>query len=133
MKTWYTIQYEIAMKKYFSDVTHLKPFYYDPLHFTPLNIAAKDTYTYIVQEVMAHDLCDPMKKLWLVQWFGVYQTESTWEDHVTLEDVEAFHHYCAANKLSAFLPKAHPLYSASNPTKQRRTPAQFDIPNQSER
>ena len=41
-----------------------------------------------------------MNKLWLVPWFGLDQTENTLENHATLKDIEAFHHYCAANKLA---------------------------------
>ena len=88
---------------------------------------AKDTNKSIVQDITANDFSDLMNKLW-VQLFDVDQKESTWEDHATLKNVEAFHHtYCAANKISAFLPKMHPLYSASIPSKQQRTPARFDI------
>ena len=60
-------------KGYFADVTHLKPFYYDPLYINPPNIAGKDTEESVVQAVTAHDFSDPMNK-WMVQWFGVDQT-----------------------------------------------------------
>ena len=77
----------------------LRPTIYHPTEY----IARKDTDENVVQAVTAHD---PMNKLWLVQWFGFDQTENTWENHANLKDVEAFHHYCTANKVNAFLPRA---------------------------
>jgi hypothetical protein len=42
-KTWYTITNLVTTREYFADITHLKPFYYDPDFITPLNIAARDS------------------------------------------------------------------------------------------
>jgi hypothetical protein len=128
-KTWYTIQNLVTTKEYPADVMHLKPFYFDPQYITPLNIATKDTDETIVEQVIAHNFEDPYNKTWLVRWFGDAQPKETWTTHDNLKDVEAFHHYCAAHKLNAFLPKKHPLYSASIPSVQRRAPDQFAIPS----
>ena len=59
--------YFITTKEYYADVTHLKPFYYDPLYITPRNIATKDTAENVVLAVSADDFSDPMNKLSLVQ------------------------------------------------------------------
>ena len=64
----------------------------------------------------------------LVKWLIDEPPGGTWENRETLKDVEAFHHYCAANKLNAFLPRSHPLWEASMPSTQRRTAAQLKVP-----
>ena len=53
---------------------------------------------------------------------------NTWENHATLNGVEAFHQYCATHRLNAFLPKEHPQFSASKPSTQRKTPDQYAKP-----
>ena len=40
------------------DVTHKRPFYFDPNYVTPLNIAAKDTDEYDVEKILSHDFSD---------------------------------------------------------------------------
>ena len=79
-KTWYTITYLVITRENFVDITYLKPFYYDPglrrkrgkLNFGPSN------------------------KVWLVKWLIDEPPGGTWENREALNDVEAFHHYCAA-------------------------------------
>ena len=48
-------------------------------------------------------------------------SSETWETYENLKNVEAFHHYCATNKLDPFSPKLTPLFSASVPSMSRRT------------
>jgi len=108
-----------------ADVTHLKPFYYDPLYITPLNIATKEADENVFQAVTAHDFGDPINKLWLVQWFGFDQAENTWENHSTSK---RFIITVRRKNLMLFY-RNHTHYTqTSNPNKQRRTPSQFDIP-----
>jgi hypothetical protein len=93
-KVWYTIQNLVTTKEYHADVTHLRPFYFDPNFVTPLNIAAKDADEHIVKKILAHDFSDPANKLWRVLWAMDGDTEEeTWETREVLKDVEAFHHY----------------------------------------
>ena len=87
----------------------MKPFYYDPEFVTPLNIAARESDKSVVSEILEHDFSDPKNKLWLVKWLIDEPPGDTWENRETLKDVEAFHQYCAANKLNAFLPRSPPL------------------------
>jgi hypothetical protein len=126
-KLWYTIQNLVPTKEYFADVTHLKPFYFDPDYVTPLNIATRDTDESVVLRILDHDFSDTTDKRWLVEWFGA-DSPHTWERHATLKNVEAFHQYCATHQLNAFLPKDHPEFSASKPSTQRRAPGQFAVP-----
>lgn len=127
-KTWYTITNLVTTREYFADITHLKPFYYDPDFVTPLKVSARDSEESVVSEIVEHDFSDPTNKLWLVKWLVDEPPGGTWENRETLKDVEAFHHYCAAHKLNAFLPRAHPLWEASMPKAQRRTAAQWKVP-----
>ena len=127
-RTWYTITNLVTTREYFADITHLKPFYYDPDFVTPLNIAVRDSEESVVSEIVEHDFSDPTNKLWLVKWLVDEPPGGTWENRETLKDVEAFHHYCAAHKLNTFLPKSHPLWEASMPKAQRRTAAQWKVP-----
>ena len=59
-------------------------------------------------------------KKWLVRWLRDPPSES-WERYDNLKNVEAFHHYCATNRLDPFLPKPNPTFSASVPNMYRRT------------
>ena len=52
-------------KEYFADITHLKPFFFDPPYITPLNIATRDES--VVLQILEHDFSDMENKLWLVQ------------------------------------------------------------------
>jgi hypothetical protein len=126
-KVWYTIQNLITTNEYYADVTHLKPFYYDPTYVTPLNVAVKDSAETIVESILAHNFDDPNNKLWLVRWFGNDPPEDTWETHDNLKDVEAFHHYCATHRLNAFLPRDHPQYSALAARTHRRNRVSYPV------
>jgi hypothetical protein len=89
-----------------------------------LNIATRDSDESVVSEILEHDFSDPSNKPWLMKWLIDEPPGGTWENRETLKDVEAFHHYCAANKLNAFLPRYHTLWEVSMPSTQRRTAAQ---------
>ena len=67
-KTWYPITNLVTTREYFADITHLKPFYYDPDFVTPLNIAVRDSEESVVSEIVEHDFSDPTNKQWLVKW-----------------------------------------------------------------
>ena len=88
------------------------------------NVAARDTNEYVVKRILKHDFTDPNKKLWLVQWQLDGDEDETWEP---FEDVEAFHHYCAANGLSTLFPKQHPVFAHINRS-QREHKRQLEPP-----
>ena len=79
-----------------------------------LNVAARDTKEYVVKRILKHDFTDPTNKLWLVQWQLDGDKDETWEPFEVLNDVEAFHHYCAANGLGTLFPKQHPEFTHIN-------------------
>jgi len=66
-KLWYTIQSLVTTKEYFADITHLKPFYFDPNFVKHLNIATRDTDECVVLQILEHNFSDTDNKLWLVQ------------------------------------------------------------------
>ena len=119
-KLWYTIRNLTNDKEYSADVTHLRPFYYDPQYVTPINVAARDTNEYVVKRILKHVFTDSNKKLWLVQWQLDGDEDETWEPFEVLKDVEAFHHYCAANGLSTLFPKQHPAFAHLNRSQHKR-------------
>jgi hypothetical protein len=88
-----------------ADVTHLKPFYYDPAEVTPLSVALRDTAEQMVEGIVGHRI-DPTtrRSFWLVHWEGEAECQATWEPHSTVKDVEKFHVYCFANNLEQYLP-----------------------------
>ena len=67
----------------------------------------------------------PRIKFGAVKWLIDEPPGGTLENRETLKDDKAFHHYCAANKLNAFLPRSHPLWEASMLSTQRWTAAQL--------
>jgi hypothetical protein len=85
----YTIRNLVTGKEYMVDVTHIRPFNFDPNYVTPLNIAAKDTDEYVVEKILAHDFSDFNDKRWLVKWASTEASNETWEIYETLKDVEA--------------------------------------------
>jgi hypothetical protein len=118
-KPIYTIRNLTNGKESVVDVTHLRPFYYDPAYVTPLNVAAKDTDEEVVEKILDHDFADGHDKKWLVKWSGDTLPAETWERYDTLKDVEVFQHYCATWHLDPFPPKATPRFSASMPNMHR--------------
>jgi hypothetical protein len=127
-KPQYTIRNLTNDKEYVVDVTHLRPFYFDPDYVTPLNIAAKDTAEEVVEKIVNHDFSDYNDKRWLVRWAGNGQPEETWERYDNLKDVEAFQQYCAAHHLDPFPPKRVPKFSASAPNMLRTTAGSYMVP-----
>jgi hypothetical protein len=83
-KPRYTIRNLSDGKEYVVDVSHLRPFYYDPNFVTPLNIAAKDSEESVVEKIVTHDFSNVMNKKWLVHWAGDSQPDETWETNETL-------------------------------------------------
>jgi hypothetical protein len=83
-------------------------------------MAVKDTDETVVDAILQHDFSDPTDKKWLVRWLRDPPSES-WERYDNLKNVEAFHQYCATNRLDPFLPKADPTFSASVPNMYRRS------------
>ena len=61
-KSYYTIRNLVVDKEYVVDVTHIRPFYFDPNYLTPLNVAVKDTDETVVDTIRQHDFSDPMDK-----------------------------------------------------------------------
>jgi len=120
-KLWHTIRSLTNGKEYSADVTHFRPFYYDPKFMTPANEAAMDTNEHVVKQILKH-FTDANNKLWLVQW--QLMRIRTWEPFEVLKDVEAFHHYCAANGSSTLFPKHIRTHqpSTANQTKRRQEP-----------
>jgi len=53
-KPRYNIRNLVPNKEYVVDVTHIRPFYYDPAYVTPLNIAVKDTDKTVIEMIVAH-------------------------------------------------------------------------------
>ena len=47
-----TIRNLVTGKEYMVDVTHLQPFCFDPAYVTPLNIAVKDTYKFVMERII---------------------------------------------------------------------------------
>jgi len=89
---------------------------YDPQYVTPINVATRDTNEYMVKRILKHDFTDPNNKLWLVQW----QLDGDEKPFEVLKDVEAFHHYCAANGLSTLFPKHCPAFAHINRSQHKR-------------
>jgi hypothetical protein len=112
-KPRYSICNIVTIKEYVVDVTHIRPFYYDPAYVTPLNIAVKDTDERVVEVIVNHDFSNPQNKKWLVRWLTDPPSE-TWEQYENLNNVEAFQHYCATNRLDPFPPKLTPQFNAGS-------------------
>ena len=118
-KTYYTIRNLVTDKAYVVDVTHMRPFYFNPNYVTPLHVAVKDTDETVVDAILQHDFSDPTDKKWLVPWLRDPPSES-WESYDKVKNVEAFHQYCATNRLDPFLPKQDPYFSAYVPPNMYR-------------
>jgi len=127
-KPRYTIRNLVTGKEYMVDVTHLRPFYFDPAYVTPLNIAVKDTDKFVVDRIVAHDFTNVHEKKWLVRWAGTDTPEETWENYDTLKNVEAFHQYCAALQIDPFPPKTTSLFPASKAHLERLAGHQLPVP-----
>ena len=54
-KPRYSIRNLVTNKEYVVNVTHIRPFYFDPTYVTPLKIAVKDTDETVVDTIVQHD------------------------------------------------------------------------------
>jgi hypothetical protein len=61
----------------------------------PLNIAVKDTDEYVVDQIVGHNISDPIDTKWRVRWAGYEASDDT------------FHDYCVDNELQRFIPRKH--------------------------
>ena len=103
----YVIRNLVTQRDALADVTHLKPFFYDPDFVTPLNVAVRDTDEFVVEAIVAHQLSrtkDVSKSLWQVRWKDYTPDDDTWEPYTNVKDVEAFHNYCRDQGLFEYLP-----------------------------
>jgi transposase InsO family protein len=100
----YTIRNLVTTRTTDVDVTHIKPFYFDPTYTTPLHIAVRDTDEYVVDHIVDHKLTND-GHLWRVRWADYSETDDTWEPFDTLKDVDAFHVYCKTHQLRQYIPK----------------------------
>jgi hypothetical protein len=125
----YTIRNLADNKEYVVDVTHLRPFFFDPDFVNPLNVAAKDTGENVVVAILRHDFSDLNDKRWLVRWEIDGILEESWETYDNLKNVEVFQHYCASHQLDPFLPKPNAQFSASNPNLMRHGRRTFPVPS----
>jgi hypothetical protein len=100
----YTIRNLVNLKCYEVDVTHIKPFYFDPTYTTPLHVAVRDTDEYVVDHIVEHKLTDT-GHLWRVRWADYSDADDTWEPFEHLKDVDAFHVYCKTHRLRQYLPE----------------------------
>jgi transposase InsO family protein len=128
-KPMYTIRNLADNKEYVVDVTHLRPFFFDPEFVNPLNVAAKDTGENVVVAILRHDFSDLNDKRWLVRWEIDGVLEESWETYDNLKNVEVFQHYCASHQLDPFLPKPNAPFSASNPNLMRHGRRTFPVPS----
>jgi hypothetical protein len=104
-KYHYTLLNLVNGKEYKADMTHLKPFYYDPAEVTPLSIAVRGTEEQLVADILDHSVDQKTQRsLWRVQWDGESAEQATWEPHSVVKDVEKFHLYCYTHDLREFLP-----------------------------
>ena len=130
-KLWYTIRNLTIGKEYSADVTHLRPFYFDPKFVTPINVATRDKNEYMVKQIFKHEFTDPNNKLWLVQWQLDGDEDETWERFEVLKDFAVFHHNYAANGLSTLFPRQHPEFAHINrqqhQNKRRQEPTPMTI------
>ena len=66
-KTYYTIRNLVMDMECVVDVTHIRPFYFDPNYVTPLNVAVNDTDETVVDTILQLDFLDPrIRNGWFV-------------------------------------------------------------------
>jgi len=115
-KLRYIIPNLVTNKGYVVDVTHLRPFYYEPAYVTP-----------------STSLRTPKKRWWNTPltttsqtprkrngWYGGSPTHSL-KPRNNSRRVQTFQHYCASNRLDPFPPKVIPQSTDSFSNMSRRT------------
>jgi hypothetical protein len=106
--TIYTIENLITGRHTKAHISLLKPFYWDKNTTTPLNVAARDSQEFVVEDIIDHRT-NPVDGtiLWRVRWDGYSETDDTWEPFNNLRNVEKFHTYCQRQKLFQYLPRGY--------------------------
>ena len=70
----------------------------------PLNIAVKDTDTFVVDQIFARNISDLTDTQWRVRWAGYEVSDDSWEPLANIKDVSVC---CVDNKLQRFIPRKH--------------------------
>jgi len=70
-----------------------------------MNIAVKDKDEYVVDQIVGHNISDPMDTQWCVRWAGYEASDDRWEPLANIKDVDVCHDYCVDNKLQRFIPR----------------------------
>jgi hypothetical protein len=88
-------------------VTRLTPFYYDPAHVDPVDVARADANEYVIGAILAHS-GDPKLKSsldFLIRWEGYDESDDLWLPWKSVRLNSKVHDYLRANGMSRLIPK----------------------------
>ena len=104
----YTLQNLVNNKQEIVHLKRLNPFYYDPLHVDPREVANHDSQHYDIDCVLQHkgSAKRPSKMEFLVRWMPIgNKTDETWEPWSGLRDTIQLHNYLRENKIARIIPR----------------------------
>jgi transposase InsO family protein len=89
-------------------VTDMKPFLFDPLHTSPIDVARKDYMEFFVESILKHSGHRNSKKTQLrfyIKWLGYEDDRNTWEPYANIRDMTVCHEYLRAHGMANHIPK----------------------------
>jgi hypothetical protein len=89
-------------------VSDMKPFLFDPLHTSPIDVVRKDYLEFFVEAILKHSGNRHSKKTNLrfyIKWLGYEDDRNTWEPYSNIRDMTVCHEYLRAHGMANLIPK----------------------------
>ena len=110
-KAEYTLKDLVTNKLRVYHIKRLKPFFYNPLHTNPREVAAKDLQEFVIDSIRDHQgsFTNKSDLTFTVHWAGYDTEDDTYEPWSNLKDTDQLHAYLTDNKLEQHIPKQHKM------------------------
>jgi hypothetical protein len=89
-------------------VSDLKPFLFDPIITSPLDVARKDYLEFFIEAILKHSGNRNSKKTKLrfyIKWLGYDDDRNSWEPYSNIRDTSLCHEYLRSHGMSNHIPK----------------------------
>ena len=110
-KAEYTLKDLVTNKLRVYHIKRLKPFFYNPLHTNPREVAAKDLQEFVIDSIRDHQgsFTNKSDLTFTVHWAGYDTEDDTDEPWSNLKDTDQLHAYLTDNKLEQHIPRQHKM------------------------
>ena len=86
----------------------MKPFFFDPTHTNPIDIARRDYLEFFIESILQHKGDAKSRKTqlsFLIKWVGYDETYNSWEPYSEVRDTDICHDYLRSHAMANHIPK----------------------------